>query len=163
MAVTGHGFQWWSRATAGIPSRAGCSGDGEGERAAPGSLPGMAAWLVCQGLTTAGGFRQSWVKRVTVRREGWHWRQSSEGGPCTWKCPARPSKGKSCKPCLFGTACCAVARIAKAQRGCHQPLLQSSWHLPPVPPTPICAFLGAPSRTHQAAEAQTTQLPAGTL
>lgn len=37
MAGTGQGFQWWSRATAGMPSWSGCSGNGEGEQAVPGS------------------------------------------------------------------------------------------------------------------------------
>lgn len=41
----------------------------ETRRAVPSALWGMAAWLVCQGLTAAGGFYQSRVKWVT-RREG---------------------------------------------------------------------------------------------
>lgn len=55
--------------------------------------------------------------------------------------PAR----ESCKPCLTRAACGAFTWIAKARRGCHLPLLQSSRRLSSVLPTPICAFLGAPS------------------
>lgn len=107
----------------------------------PGSLPGTAAWLVCQGLTAAGGFKQSRVKWVTVGREGTALEVIQQGRALHSEVA---SSSWPCRPCLFRTACCAVTRIAKAQRGCHLPLLQSSRHLSPVPPTPICAFLGAP-------------------
>lgn len=166
MAATGQGFQWWSRATTGMPSWPGRPGDGEGEGAAPGSLPGTAAWLLCRGLTTAGGFKQSRVKRVTVRREGTALQVIQQRGTShsevlssSW-----PGKVMPTLPVWDSMLCCAVTRMAKARRGCHLPLLQSSWCLSPVPSPPSVPSRGSQHPwTHQAAEGQTTQLPAGTL
>lgn len=134
-----------------------CSGDGE--RAVPGS-----AWLVCQGLTTAGGFKESRVKWVTVGRERTALGFIQQGGALLLEVPSSswPGKVLPSLPVQDTVLCCHPR--SKGTKGV-SPACSAELPAPFLcPPRPHLCLSGGSQHpwTHQTAEVQTTQLSAET-
>lgn len=125
------------------------------------ALPG---WLVCQVLATAGGFKESRVKWVTVGTEGTALGFIQQGGALLLEVPSSswPGKVLPSLPVQDTVLCCHPH--SKGTKGV-SPACSAELPAPfPCPPRPHLCLSGGSQHpwTHQTAEVQTTHLSAET-